>query len=55
MPIWQKYTGLAGQFVITITLAALFAATLSTSMILLSNRVSFFIDEFGNLFSTFLS
>lgn len=55
MPVWQKYAGLVGQVVITITLAALFAATLSTSLILLSNRVTFFIDEFGNLFSTFLS
>lgn len=55
MPVWQKYAGLAGQVVITITLAALFAATLSTSLILLSDRVSFFIDEFGNLFSTLLS
>lgn len=55
MPIWQRYAGLAGQVVITITLAALFAATLSTSLILLSNRVGFFIDEFGNLFSTLLS
>jgi hypothetical protein len=55
MPVWQKYAGLVGQVVITITLAALFAATLSASLILLSNRVSFFIDEFGNLFSTLLS
>lgn len=55
MPVWQKYAGLAGQVVITITLAALFAATLSTSLILLSNRVGFFINEFGNLFSTLLS
>jgi hypothetical protein len=55
MPVWQKYAGLAGQFVITITLAALFAATLSTSLILLSNRVRFFIDEFGSLFSGLLS
>ncbi len=55
LPIWQKYAGLAGQFVITITLAALFAATLSTSLILLSNRVTFFIDGFGNLFSSLLS
>lgn len=55
LPIWQKYVGVAGQFVITITLAALFAATLSTSLILLSNRVGFFIDEFGNFFSTLLS
>jgi hypothetical protein len=55
VPVWQKYAGLAGQVVITITLAALFAATLSTSLILLSSRVSFYIDEFGNLFSSLLS
>jgi hypothetical protein len=55
LPVWQQYAGVAGQFVITITLAALFAATLSTSLILLSNRVSFFIDEFGNFFSMLLS
>lgn len=55
MPVWQKYGGMAGQVVITITLAALFAATLSTSLILLSSRVGFFIDEFGNLFSSLLS
>lgn len=55
MPVWQRYAGLVGQVVITITLAALFASTLSTSLILLSNRVSFYIDEFGNLFSALLS
>jgi hypothetical protein len=55
LPIWQKYAGLAGQVVITITLAALFAATLSTSLVLLSNRVTFFINEFGNVFSSLLS
>ncbi|MFZ0546590.1 MAG: hypothetical protein WAM60_14180 [Candidatus Promineifilaceae bacterium] len=55
MPFWQRYAGLVGQIVITITLAALFAATLSTSLVLLSSRVGFFIDAFGNLFSTLFS
>jgi hypothetical protein len=55
MPIWQRYAGLAGQVVITITLAAIFAATLSSSLVLLSSRVGFFINEFEILFSTILS
>lgn len=55
MPIWQKYVSVAGQFVITITLAALFATTLSTGLVLLSNRVSYFIDGFGNLVSSLFS
>jgi hypothetical protein len=54
MPFWQRYIGLAGQVVITITLAALFAGAFSTSLILLSERVGFFMNGFGDILTAFV-
>lgn len=54
MPLWQRYTGLAGQVVITITLGALFAGAFSTSLILLSERVGFFMNGFGDILTAFV-
>ncbi|MCI0398644.1 MAG: hypothetical protein L0332_02245 [Chloroflexi bacterium] len=43
LPPWQQYVGFVGRVVITITLAALFAGALSTSLVLLTERVGFYI------------
>jgi hypothetical protein len=54
MPIWQRYTAVVGRVVITITLAALFAGLLNTSIVLLAGRVTFFINRFATLLEQFL-
>lgn len=47
---WYPYVSGAGRVVITIALAGLFAAVLSTSLVLLTQRLSFYIDQFSTLF-----
>lgn len=47
LPVWQRYVGLVGRVVITITLGALFAGALNTSLVLLVERVRYFLDAFG--------
>jgi hypothetical protein len=43
--------GQIGRFVITIALAGVFAGLFSTTLVLLSERLSFYIDSFSTLFS----
>jgi hypothetical protein len=52
LPIWHKYVGLVGRFVITIALAGVFAGLFSTSLVLLSERMEFYLDSFTALFSS---
>jgi hypothetical protein len=52
---WYPFVSGGGRTVITIALAGLFAAVLSTSLVLLTQRINFFIDEFALLFESLLS
>jgi hypothetical protein len=52
LPIWHKYVGFVGRFVITIALAGVFAGLFSTSLVLLSERMEFYLDSFTALFSS---
>ncbi|MCA9927197.1 MAG: hypothetical protein KC419_01915 [Anaerolineales bacterium] len=45
-PGWQRTLAVLGRVMITITFGVLFAAVLNTSIILLSDRVGFFLNEF---------
>ena len=47
-PFWQRGFAQIGQAVLTITFAALFAALLNTSLILLISRLSAFLNQFLN-------
>lgn len=51
LPVWHKYVGLAGRFVITIALAGVFAGLFSTTLVLLSERLGFYLDSFTALFT----
>jgi hypothetical protein len=51
LPVWYQYVGQIGRFVITIALASVFAGLFSTTLVLLSGRLSFYIDSFSTLFS----
>lgn len=50
-PIWHRYVSLTGQFVITIALAGVFAGLFSTTLVLLSERLGFYLESFTSLFS----
>jgi hypothetical protein len=50
MAVWQRYIGFVGRVVITITLGALYASAMNTSLVLLVERVRFFIEAFGRVF-----
>ncbi len=52
MPRWYKAIGIVGRGVITVTLAGLFAGVLSTSLILLAERVGFFVESVANMLAT---
>lgn len=52
MPRWYKMIGFIGRGVITITLAGLFAGVLSTSLVLLAQRVGYFVESFANILAT---
>lgn len=52
---WLKYLTQIGQAVLMITFGALFASLLSSSLVLLSERILFFIDGFSNIVGQFLS
>lgn len=52
---WYPSVAGGGRVVITIALAGLFASVLSTSLVLLTQRISFYIDEFAILFESLLS
>lgn len=51
----QRWAALAGQVILTITFAALFAGVMSTSLVLLAERIQFFIISFQDAISRFLS
>lgn len=52
---WYPFVSGGGRVVITIALAGLFASVLSTSLVLLTQRMSFYIEEFTALFENLLS
>ncbi len=54
MPNWYPYVGAAGRVVITMTLAGLFAGALNTSIVLLVQRVGFYMESFARIFEVFL-
>lgn len=51
----QRWAALAGQVILTITFAALFAGVMSTSLVLLAERIQFFMSGFENVISRLLS
>lgn len=55
MPNWYPYIGAAGRVVITMTLAGLFAGALNTSLVLLVQRVGFYMESFARIFEVLLS
>lgn len=54
MPNWYPYLGAAGRVVITMTLAGLFAGALNTSIVLLVQRVGFYMESFARIFEVIL-
>lgn len=54
MPNWYPYVGAAGRVVITMTLAGLFAGALNTSIVLLVQRVGFYMESFARIFEVIL-
>jgi hypothetical protein len=55
LPVWQKYVGFVGQLVIVVTLGALFAGVLNTSLVLVAERLNFFVESFVTIFESLLS
>lgn len=55
MPRWYTPVALLGRIVITITLAGVYAGILNTSLVLLTERVGYFVDAFSRLFTDLLS
>jgi hypothetical protein len=55
MPVWRRYPAFVGKIVLTVTFAALFAGALNTSIVLLSERIGFFIDGFTRVLGTLFS
>lgn len=45
LPVWQKLAMQGGQLVLTMTLGAVFAGTLSTTLVLLTERLFFFLNQ----------
>lgn len=54
-PAWLRPVAGIGRAVLTITFGALFAGLLSTSLVLLADRLSFFVNQFLLIFDAFLS
>lgn len=54
VPGWYPYVGAAGRVVITMTLAGLFAGALNTSIVLLVQRVGFYMESFARIFEVLL-
>lgn len=48
--VWQRGVTTLGRIVLTVTFGALFATLVSTGLILLAERLNFFITELGQLF-----
>jgi hypothetical protein len=55
MPRWHPPIAALGRIVITMTLAGLFAGILNTSLVILTQRVGYFVDAFSRFFTEFLS
>jgi hypothetical protein len=55
MPRWYRPVATLGRVVITITLAGLFSGILNTSLVLLTERIAFFVDAFGQFITDFVS
>lgn len=55
MPVWQQAISLTGRAVLMITFGALFAALLSTSLVLLVDRLSTYLGGILNVVGTILS
>ena len=54
MPKWYPYLAVGGRAVITITLAGLFVGALNTSLVLLTERLGFYILSFTRLFESLM-
>jgi hypothetical protein len=50
-PRWQRLLTQTGRLVLTITFGALFATLISTSLVLLADRINFYLTEFLRLLS----
>lgn len=55
LPSWFETLRSLGRVVITITLAGLFAGVLSTSLVLLTERIGLFVELFTRIFASFTS
>ena len=55
LPRWQQGVNAVGQAVLMITLGAIFAGVLSTSLVLLTDRIVYFLNELGGLFAAMSS
>jgi hypothetical protein len=55
MPRWHPPSAALGRVVITMTLAGLFAGILNTSLVVLTQRVGYFVDAIGRFFTEFMS
>jgi hypothetical protein len=51
----QRWAAVAGQVILTITFAALFAGVMSTSLVLLVERIQYFISNFSTAISQLFS
>jgi hypothetical protein len=51
LPFWYRSVGTVGRVVVTVALAGIFAGVLSTSLVLLVDRVAFFADGFSSVFA----
>lgn len=55
LPRWQQLVNGLGQAVLMITLGAIFAGILGTSLVLLTDRIVYFLNELGGLFAAMSS
>ena len=55
MPRWYPPVAVLGRVVITMALAGLFAGILNTSLVILTERVGFFITAFSQFIAEFAS
>lgn len=51
-PGWFRYVRTTGQVAITMTLAAFFAGVLSTSLVLLNERITYYLNSFSELLTS---
>jgi hypothetical protein len=55
MPRWYRALAIPGRVVITMTLAGLFTGILNTSLVVLVDRLAFYIHTFGQFITDFVS